>query len=68
MASEPGEVTLDPWPYTEVCSILSGKVAVRDTDGKMAEFKAGDALMVPVGFVGDWITLEKSTKIFIAIS
>lgn len=65
---EPGQVTLDPWPYTEVCSILSGKVAIRDTDGNQVQFFSGDAFMVPKGFVGDWITVEPTTKIFIAIS
>lgn len=65
---EPGQVTLDPWPYTEVCSILSGKVAIRDTNGDHVEFLSGEAFMIPKGFVGDWITLEPTAKIFVAIS
>jgi uncharacterized cupin superfamily protein len=64
----PGEVTLDPWPYTEICSILTGRVAVRDHEGRQVEFNAGQAFMVPQGFVGDWVTLEPSSKIFVAIS
>lgn len=65
---ERGSVTLDPWPYTEVCSILSGKVAVKDSDGAQIEFGVGENFIVPKGFVGEWITLEPSTKMFIAIS
>ena len=64
----PGEVTLDPWPYTEVCSILSGRVAVRDKQGRQIEFSAGHAFLVPKGFVGDWVTIEPSSKVFIAKS
>jgi uncharacterized cupin superfamily protein len=63
----PGKVTLNPWPYTEVCSILSGRVAVRDRQGGQVEFGAGQAFMVPKGFVGDWITLEPASKLFVAI-
>lgn len=64
----PGEITLDPWPYTEVCSILSGRVALRDREGNEVTFGAGAAFMVPRGFAGQWITLEPATKLFVAIS
>ena len=64
----PGEVTLDPWPYTEVCSILSGRVAIRDRNGQEVAFGAGAAFLIPRGFVGRWITLEPASKLFVAIS
>jgi uncharacterized cupin superfamily protein len=64
---EPGFVEIDSWAYTEVCSILSGKVAVVDQEGGRVEFGAGEAFMVPKGFAGTWVTIEASTKIFIAI-
>jgi uncharacterized cupin superfamily protein len=64
----PGEITLDPWPYTEVCSILSGRVAIRDQEGGQLEFGAGEAFLVPRGFVGQWITVEPASKMFVAIS
>jgi uncharacterized cupin superfamily protein len=65
---EPGEVELSPWPYTEVCSILSGRVAVRSREGEQTEFAAGTAFLIPKGFDGTWITLETTTKLFVAIS
>lgn len=65
---EPGSVRLDPWPYTEICSILSGRVAVVDHSGARREFSAGAGFVVPKGFVGDWVTLEPSSKYFIAVS
>jgi hypothetical protein len=64
---EIGSVTLDPWVYTEVCSILSGRVAIVDTTGGRREFKAGDAFIVPKGFVGEWVTIEPATKMYLAI-
>lgn len=64
---EPGSVSLDAWLYTEVCSILSGRVAVKDTNGARRDFGAGEGFIVPKGFVGEWINLEPSTKFFVAI-
>lgn len=64
---EPGAVSFESWPYTEVCSILAGKVAIEDKFEKRVEFSSGDGFIVPKGFMGRWITLEPSTKIFMAI-
>jgi uncharacterized cupin superfamily protein len=64
---EPGEVVLDPWVYTEVCSILTGRVAVVDTNGGRREYGPGDGFVIPKGFVGQWVTIESATKIFLAI-
>lgn len=63
----PGEVSFDAWPYTEVCSILSGQVGLRDALGRVARFGAGEGFVVPKGWRGSWLTLQPSTKIFIAI-
>jgi uncharacterized cupin superfamily protein len=65
---EPGSVEIDPWVYTEVCSIISGRVAIVDLKGGRLEFGPGEAFVIPKGFAGEWITLESATKIFLAIS
>jgi len=67
-SGEPGAITLNAWPYTEICSILSGRVALRDRHGGRVEFGAGATFLVPQGFAGDWITIEPATKLFVAIS
>jgi uncharacterized cupin superfamily protein len=67
-SGRPGEITFDSWPYTEICSILSGKVAIRDQKGNRVEFAVGQTFLVPKGFAGDWITIESATKFFVAIS
>lgn len=64
---EPGEVSFDAWPYIEICSILSGQVGLRDTGGRVVRFGAGEGFVVPKGWRGSWLTLQPSTKIFIAI-
>jgi uncharacterized cupin superfamily protein len=64
---EPGKVQLDPWAYTEVCSIISGRIAIDDLRGGRLEFGAGEGFVIPKGFAGEWITLEASAKIFLAV-
>ncbi|MFJ1311425.1 cupin domain-containing protein [Agrobacterium sp. P15N1-A] len=64
---EVGSISFEQWPYTEVCSILTGKVGLRDRVGAVVEFGAGEGFVVPKDWSGEWLTLEKSTKFFIAI-
>lgn len=65
---EPGAVRIAPWPYDEICVILSGRVAVADLDGGRLEFGAGEAFYIPQGFAGDWITVEPTSKVFVAVT
>jgi uncharacterized cupin superfamily protein len=65
---EPGSLKLDPYPYDEICVMLSGRVALVDEHGGRREFTGGDAFYVPKGFRGTWVTLEPSRKIFIGMS
>jgi uncharacterized cupin superfamily protein len=65
---EPGSVQIDPWVYTEICSIITGRVAIVDFRGARIEYGAGEAFVIPKGFAGEWVTLEPSAKIFLAIS
>lgn len=64
---EPGELHLPSYPYDEVCIMISGRVALRDTTGNRKEFVQGQAFFVPRGFSGVWETIEKSSKYFIAL-
>jgi uncharacterized protein len=63
----PGSLRLDPYPYDEICIMLTGRVALVDTHGARQEFGAGEAFFVPHGFVGTWETIEPSSKIFVAL-
>lgn len=64
---EPGHVSFDSWPYTELCVIISGRVAVEDRDGACAEYRAGESFLIPQGFTGTWHTLEATEKIFVGV-
>ena len=64
----PGSLRMDPYPYDEVCVMLSGRVALVDVDGGRREFGEGEAFFVPRGFRGVWETLVPSQKIFIGMS
>lgn len=64
---EPGEVSFEAWPYTEVCSILSGRVGLRDALNRIVTFGAGEGFIVPKEWRGSWLTLQPAAKIFMAI-
>ncbi|KVS67661.1 cupin domain-containing protein [Burkholderia cepacia] len=64
---EPGELNLPSYPYDEICIMISGRIALRDTAGNRKEFVKGQGFFVPRGFSGVWETLEPSSKYFIAL-
>jgi uncharacterized cupin superfamily protein len=53
--------------YTEdeFCYILEGRVRLTDAAGKVEEYKAGDAFMIPAGFKGTWETVEAVKKFYV---
>lgn len=64
---QPGWVSFDSWPYTEICVIIEGRVAVEHSDGTRDEFAAGDAFVIPAGHTGIWHTLEPTRKYFVGV-
>ena len=52
--------------YTEneLCVLTAGRVAIVGEHGGRSEFVAGDAFVVPAGFVGTWEVLEDCAKIY----
>jgi uncharacterized protein len=52
--------------YTEneLCVMTSGRVVIEAENGGRSEFVAGDAFVVPAGFVGSWEVLEDCSKIY----
>jgi uncharacterized cupin superfamily protein len=52
--------------YTEheFCHLLEGRVRLTADDGAAIEFRAGQAFVVPSGFVGTWETLEPARKYY----
>jgi uncharacterized cupin superfamily protein len=53
--------------YTEneFCQIQSGRSLLRDLDGTEVTLKAGDNLVIPAGFEGEWQVVETTRKIYV---
>ena len=52
--------------YTEneLCVMTAGVVVIESAAGERSTFRAGDAFVVPAGFVGTWEVLEDCAKIY----
>lgn len=46
----------------EFCHLIEGRVRLESAAGEAWEFRAGDAWVIPAGFVGTWETLESARK------
>lgn len=61
--AEPG-IRRVAYDETELCVILSGRVRLTASDGRVQEFGPGQAFVIPGGFHGTWETLETVTKVY----
>ena len=52
------------YPGDEICTLLEGKILVKDEDGKMHEYNAGDTFYTRKGEVATWEIVETIRKIF----
>ena len=43
-----------PFPIDEFVLVMSGKLILTDAGGRVQEFVAGDSLVVPKGWIGEW--------------
>lgn len=60
----PGTFSARRDTYTESCVILAGHVTLEDSHGSM-EYRAGDALVTPQGWVGLWHVHETVRKVYV---
>jgi hypothetical protein len=63
-ASQPGKVDVT-YMEDEFCYILEGRVRLADAAGRVEEYKAGDAFVIPRGFKGVWETVEPVKKYYV---
>lgn len=72
-ASEDGDFVTGTWESTpgtwralpgkdEFCYLVKGHVRLISDSGAVAEFRAGDAFVVPNGFSGLWEVVEDTVK------
>ena len=62
--AEPGCWRVD-YTENEFCQILEGHSILRDACGNEMDLKAGDNLVIPVGFKGEWQVVETTKKIYV---
>jgi uncharacterized cupin superfamily protein len=60
----PGRFTADRSQAAEFCHFLSGAVEMRHHDGRVQRLGAGDALMLPKGWKGEWVLTQRTRKIY----
>ncbi|MEN9740065.1 MAG: hypothetical protein RLZ72_331 [Actinomycetota bacterium] len=61
----PGTFTASRDGYDEVCTIVSGRATVTDSDGVVTELSAGSALVTPAGWRGTWVVHETVRKTYV---
>lgn len=49
----------------EFVQIISGKLLIRDSKGNETLLQAGDSIVIPAGFIGQWHVLEYTKKLFV---
>ena len=63
---QPGRFTADRSTAGEYCHIITGSASVTNVDGmNLHEIKAGDLLILPQGWKGEWIIHEHMRKLFV---
>jgi uncharacterized cupin superfamily protein len=63
---QPGHFTADRSAAGEYCHIISGRATVTNSDGSGArDIAAGDLLVLPQGWTGEWVIHEHMRKLFI---
>lgn len=61
----PGRFTAVRENCSEVCHIISGKVTLHGPDGRSQALGAGDMLVLPIGWRGEWTIHEQTRKLYI---
>ncbi|MDG2466672.1 MAG: cupin domain-containing protein [Alphaproteobacteria bacterium] len=65
----PGRFTADRTGSAEICHILSGRASVINKDGNgEVHLKAGDLLILPIGWCGEWVIHEDVRKTYALLS
>ena len=61
----PGRFPSNREAASETCYIMSGRVRITNEDGSFKEIGAGEMLVLPRGWRGEWNILELTRKIYV---
>jgi uncharacterized cupin superfamily protein len=62
--SEPGKWKVQ-YSEQEFCTMLEGRILIRDNAGGEILVGPGDSFVISAGFAGTWEVLEKARKIYV---
>ena len=65
--SQPGTVRFDPYPFDELCVVVSGFVTLRDDSGPEDTFHPGDVFLVRATFRDLWIMRQPLRKFYVEL-
>jgi uncharacterized cupin superfamily protein len=61
----PGRFTATKDRSSETCYIVSGKVSLHGEDGEEKVVSAGEVLVLPLGWKGEWTIHEQTRKMYV---
>lgn len=61
----PGRFTADRSQSSEFCHLISGRIEMTHADGSKVQLGAGDAINLPLGWMGEWRVLEHVRKLYV---
>lgn len=61
----PGRFSANRDQVSETCHLISGRVTLRGEDGQTRDLVAGDMLVLPRGWRGEWTLHETTRKLYI---
>lgn len=60
----PGRFTANRKDNSEICHIVSGRVSLHDIDGRTRDIEAGEVVVLPLGWRGEWTIHQKTRKLY----
>jgi uncharacterized protein len=65
----PGRFTADRTTSAEYCHIIAGSATVSNLDGGVSRrINAGDLLVLPIGWKGEWVIHDHMRKLYVIVS
>ena len=61
----PGRFSADRQAASETCHLISGRITLHGTDGQSRDLGAGDMLVLPRGWRGEWTIHETTRKLYV---
>jgi len=61
----PGRFSADRQAASETCHLIAGRITLHGADGQSRDLAAGDMLVLPRGWRGEWTIHETTRKLYV---